>query len=156
MYVYTPAIYVAQGGQVKMTIYLSDELHERVKADGGLNVSAVCQEALERELGVRQELAKQDGNMERVEVTVDRDGEMFTFAFQGTLLHLFNHGSDGSTTVYLTRRHRIAVHTELGATQTLEDFDSLDALEADGSFDPTFIATVAGALGDERPIELDI
>jgi post-segregation antitoxin (ccd killing protein) len=140
-----------------MTIYLPDELHERVKADAGLNVSAVCQEALERELGVRQELTRQDGNMERVEVvTVDRDGEMLTFAFQGTLLHLFNHGADGSTTVYLTKRHRIAVHTEIGATQTLEDFDSLDALEADGSFDPTFIATVAGALGDERPIELDI
>jgi hypothetical protein len=35
---------------MKMNIYLPDDLHERVKAVEDLNVSAICQAALEAEL----------------------------------------------------------------------------------------------------------
>jgi hypothetical protein len=43
---------------MKMTIYLPDDLAKQVKKHTDLNVSAVCQGALRRELTHRDELAK--------------------------------------------------------------------------------------------------
>lgn len=135
-----------------MTIYLPDDLAEMVRVHADLNVSAVCQEALRRELARREELAKLDEGMERVEVYVEAMGA--DVAFVGRELY-YNIRSE--VTAYLTRRHRIAIYN--AALQALYRFDSFDDLAADKAWrdgDPELVAAVAAALGEQHVIELDI
>lgn len=134
-----------------MTIYLPDDLAEQVKAESDLNTSAVCQKALRSELGHRSELAKLDVNMERVEHYIGETG--LTVAFYGVLL-----AADQYLTVYLTKRHRIAVYDE--SDHTLVDFDTFDDFDIEMYHrDPQlqmFIAEVGQALGHDSVVELDL
>ena len=57
---------------MRITVYLPDDLAKRVKEHADLNVSAVCQDALRRELARRAELERLDEGMERVKVYIDR------------------------------------------------------------------------------------
>jgi post-segregation antitoxin (ccd killing protein) len=134
-----------------MSIYLPDELHESVKAHDDLNVSAVCQAALETELQRREALAKLDAEMERIVVHVEDRGDV---AFTGTVLANEDYGT---TVVYLTKRKRIAVYAEdRSGDGALETFDSFDefAREFDGR--PGLVSEVATELGEEYVTELDI
>ena len=81
-----------------MTIYLPDDLAETVKEHDDLNVSAVCQDALRRELARREEIAKLDSGMERVVVYVEEPYES-DVAFVGKLLH---HSDREDSAAYLT------------------------------------------------------
>jgi post-segregation antitoxin (ccd killing protein) len=128
---------------MKMTIYLPDELAERVKAQDDLNVSGVCQEALDAELSRRASLAKLDEGMERV--MAYKDGVKVSFVGRRLV-------DDGRDSVYLTGRYRIAV---VGVENQLSDYDGLDLAEIDG-VDQYLIAQAANTLGDERVVELDI
>jgi post-segregation antitoxin (ccd killing protein) len=142
-----------EGKLVRMTIYLPDRLAEEVKEHDDLNVSAVCQLALRRELTRRKELAKLDEGMERVVVFDDQLGS--EVAFVGRELYYNNRPYE--VTAYLTRRHRIAIHNH--TQQALNQFDSFDDLAADPGWrdgDPMLVAAVAAALGEEHVIELDI
>lgn len=137
---------------MKMTIYLPDDLAEMVKEHTDLNVSAVCQDALRRELTRREELAKLDKGMERIEVY---DGQFdAVVAFTGTELYS---GDRPEETVYLTKRHRIAVYShEAQALYQYDSFDDLAQLEVYRDGRPEVLAAVAAALGEEHVIELDI
>jgi post-segregation antitoxin (ccd killing protein) len=128
-----------------MTIYLPHELAERVKAEDDLNVSGVCQEALEAELGRRARLTQLDEGMNRV--TALKDG--VTVSFAGRRLA----SDDRGRTVYLTARHRIAIVDNEG--DGVWDYDNLDDAEAE-DVDPVLLAQAAYSLGEERVVELDI
>jgi len=136
-----------------MTIYLPDDLAEMVKEDTDLNVSAVCQEALRRELTIREVLAKLDKGMKRVEMYDDLHGA--DVAFVGK--EIYYNGRIPEETAYLTKNHRIAVYAH--EAQMLHQFDSFDDLAADEGWrdgSPELVAAVAKALGEEHVIELDI
>jgi post-segregation antitoxin (ccd killing protein) len=138
---------------MRMTVYLPDDLAKMVKEHADLNVSAVCQEALRRELTRRAELGKLDEGMQRVQVFDDQIGS--DVAFVGKELYYRDHPSE--LTVYLTRRHRIAIYNY--EQQALYQFDSFDELAADPGWrdgDPVLLTAVAAALGEEHVIELDI
>jgi hypothetical protein len=136
-----------------MTVYLPDDLHERVKAAGDLNVSAICQAALESELVHRQTLAKLDVGLERIVVETDELGDA---AFTGTHLHSEDLGGDGDLAIYLTKRHRIAVHAAMRSGVGLETFDGFEAFAHAYRDRPAMVSSVAGALGQEHVTELDI
>ena len=140
-----------------MTIYLPDDLSEMVKEHADLNVSAVCQSALRRELARREELAKLDKGMERVVHYVEGRGDI---AFTGHLVYASERVPEYSA--YITRRHRIAIFAN--DAQALYEFDSFDDLTAPGSgwsengdyAAQELVAAVAEALGEEHVTELDI
>ena len=133
-----------------MTIYLPDDLAEMVKGHTDLNVSAVCQDALRRELTRREELAKLDKGMQRVVVFDDEMGA--DVAFTGKQLH---HSYRPEETVYLTQRHRLAVYShEAQALHQYDSFEDLAEMYRDGQ--PEFLAAVAAALGEDHVVELDI
>ena len=137
-----------------MTIYLPNDLASRVKEHADLNVSAVCQLALGRELARREKLTNLDEGMERVQVFVEHLGN--DVAFVGKELYSADHPW-GGLTAYLTRRHRIAIYND--ATQNLTQYDSFDDFTADPDWlreDPELVGAVAAALGQEFVIELDI
>lgn len=142
-----------EGKLVRLTIYLPDRLAERVKEHDDLNVSSVCQLALRRELVHREKLADLDEGMERVQLWIE--GMESDVAFVGKELYYRDRPSE--LTVYLTRRHRIAIyHHEPGA---LYQFDSFADLAADPEWRdgaPELVGAVAAALGEKHVIELDI
>jgi hypothetical protein len=137
---------------MRMTIYMPDDLAAMVKEHSDLNVSAVCQEALRRELARREEFAKLDKGMERV--VVYDSGREAEVAFVGR--ELFHSYSLPEETAYLTKRHRIAVYSH--SSQILFDFDSFEDLQADEGWKDSseLVAGVAQALGEDHVIELDI
>lgn len=143
---------------MKMTIYLPDDLAAMVKDHTDLNVSAVCQAALRDELTRREELAKLDKGMKRVEVYIDARGA--DVAFVGKELHYdrLNTGRGvHDMTAYLTRRHRIAIYDN--DAQALYQFDSFDELASDPVWrdgSPDFVSALAESLGEKHVIELDI
>ena len=134
---------------MKMTIYVPEDLAEKVKAHADLNVSAVCQDALRRELVRREELAKLDKGMERHVIWTEDRGNV---AFAGKQVYYSNRRPE--IWAYITRRHRIAVAT----SGELFEWDSF----ADFADDPNWrgtdelTAALAEALGEEHVIELDI
>jgi hypothetical protein len=138
-----------------MTIYLPDELHTQVKSVPGLNVSAICQKALETELTHREHLVEVGDEMERIVVDVgsgDGDDGVHKKAFVGRWL-----AEDRGDVAYLTRRGRIVI---VDSYQRWHLYESLDQLlnEASGAVDgpSAFIETIASEVDPERPIELDI
>jgi post-segregation antitoxin (ccd killing protein) len=138
---------------MRMTIYLPDDLAEMVKEHTDLNVSRVCQEALRQELAHREELAKLDKDMERVVVYVDDLGSEVAFVGK----ELYHSDRSPEETVYLTRRHRLAVYN--ADAQALYQFDSFDDLANDSVWreaNPELVAAVAAALGEKYVVELDI
>ncbi len=93
-----------------------------------------------------------DRQMERVEICASRNGkgDPRNYVFTGTQL-----ASDDSTEVYawLTRQHRILALDE--RHQAFYVYDHVDELDPD-MWGGEFVADIAEAMGDERPIELDI
>jgi post-segregation antitoxin (ccd killing protein) len=138
---------------MRMTVYLPDDLAQMVKEHADLNVSAVCQQALRRELARREEFAKLDKGMKRIVLYDDAHGA--DVAFVGR--ELYWSGRIPEETAYLTQRHRIAVYSH--SSQTLYQFDSFDDLASHEGWrdsSPELVAAVAKALGEEHVIELDI
>lgn len=133
---------------MKMTIYVPDDLAELVKEHDDLNVSAVCQDALRRELARREELAKLDKGMERHVMYTEDRGQVAFVAKQV----FYNDRHEISA--YITRRHRIAVAT----SGELFEWDSFDDFVNDPNWQGTeeLTAALAEALGEEHVIELDI
>ncbi len=137
---------------MKASIYLPDDLRQRVKAVGGINVSAVCQAALDAEVRRRQALAHLDDGMEPVVVRTAYGPVTFVgrLLFAGVWI-------DDEVRTWLTRRHRLAVHWASDAGGVLDDFDDLDALAAEwGGLMPAMVSAVADALGRRHALELDI
>ena len=84
---------------VRTTIYLPDDLAGQVK-QANINVSAVCQEALRRELDMLETLKA----TARVEVELEER----SVAFQGTEVAYAEHKD---TTFYVTARGAVAVYS---------------------------------------------
>jgi len=133
---------------MKMTIYVPDDLAEVVKEHADLNVSAVCQDALRRELVRREELAKLDKGMERHVMFTEDRGQVAFVAKQV----FYNDRYEISA--YITRRHRIAVSVK----DELYEWDSFEDIACDPNWagSPGLVAAVAEALGEEHVTELDI
>jgi hypothetical protein len=132
---------------MKMTIYVPEDLAEKVKEHADLNVSAVCQDALRRELVRREELAKLDKGMERHLMYTEDRGQV---AFVGKQV-FYNDRYEMSA--YITRRHRIAV----SVSDELYEWNSFEDIANDPNWAGSpVIAALAEALGEEHVIELDI
>ncbi len=157
---------------MNVTIYLPDELGERVKK-ADLEVSRICQGALTREVENREaeKSAKKKGKFKRIEVEVgDPDKQaLVTKAFEGEWLVedlKFTpedwgqpSGGDVEWNVALTKGGRIAIHCQLGphGANFLNVYESLgDAASGDDPVPEEVLATAAAAMGVERVIELDI
>lgn len=151
---------------MKMTIYLPDDLAKTVKAQRDLNVSAVCQDALRRELSRRKALAGLDKGMERHVFRASGknssipgmdlpDGVSREVAFTAKEIAGQTWATRQPWTAYLTRRHHIALWDDDGG---LTVFSSLDELRASDWSDnrPDVVAEIAAALGQDYVIDLDI
>jgi post-segregation antitoxin (ccd killing protein) len=148
---------------VKKTIYLPDELGQRVEADESLNVSAVCQTALEDELERRAALGKLSDNMETHTTYIEKLYRSEPGAPAGGVaveadvefVGKFIAADDAGLEVYLTQEHRIAVEdTERQELYVYEDFDDFQQRT---QFPPGVFSEVADAIGErQRPVHLDI
>lgn len=138
---------------MKMSVYLPDHLHERVKAADGLNVSAVLQQALEAELERREHLDKLDEGMGEIELVVERVGNQSYDAARTVVFNATPVPTDVGE-AYITEQGRIAVHDAPSAA--LWVYNDLDELEADLEGNNELLVDVAEALGESRPIRLDI
>ncbi len=142
----------------KVTIYLPDELAERVRA-AGVSMSPVCQRALleeVREMEATQELKDRE---ERIVVPV---GEPATErAFYGTWLVRPDPDESNDRGYYwgvaLTRNGQIAVHVQQVYELAPPEFAVYSDLdEAADDVPDEVLALAAAELGQTRPIELDI
>jgi post-segregation antitoxin (ccd killing protein) len=151
---------------VKKTIYLPDELGERVEAELDLNLSAICQQALEEALERQAALDALGPGIERQAIYVDRLYRMDPGApaggeelgrdvtFDGK--HIAQDGDKGA---YLTGEHRIAVYD--GGDCSLMLFDDFEAFEFTFRANPNgatapLVADAADELGVKRPVHLTI
>lgn len=143
----------------KVTIYLPDELAERVKASG-VSMSPVCQRALQQEVEKMQTTQDLEARQERI--VVDVGEPPIQKAFYGTWLIHPDPDESNERGYYfgvaLTRNGQIAVHVqhvnEYRPPELLV-YSSLDEAAADEVPDE-IVALAARELGEDRPIELDI
>jgi hypothetical protein len=143
----------------KITVYLPDDLAERVRASG-ISMSPVCQRALQEE--VEKMKATEDVKAGEERIVVEVSDTHIEKAFYGTWLV---HPDPNQTNemgyywgVALTRNGQIAVyvqHVNDFRPPELLVYPSLNAAEADG-VPPGLLAVAAQELGQSRPIELDI
>lgn len=152
----------------KVTIYLPDDLAERVRA-AGVSMSPVCQAALEKEVTRMTSLAAVQQQMNRIEVEVgDKRGErIHRQAFIGTWLvppgddnrsDNPTHDAGAAYGVALTQKQKIAVyswHVNGRWGPFLAVYDSLAEAEEDG-IPSNILAEAADSLGEDFVIELDI
>ncbi|HSH58539.1 MAG TPA: type II toxin-antitoxin system CcdA family antitoxin [Acidimicrobiales bacterium] len=151
----------------KVTIYLPDELAERVRASG-ISMSPVCQRALQEEVERMQATAEMKAREERIVVEVGGPGEtLIDKAFYGTWLVAPDEDQSRTAEEYydrgtywgvaLTRLGQIAVYTrhcnDLRQPDLIVFADLEDAADA---VPPDILAAAAHELGQPRPIELDI
>lgn len=137
---------------MRMNIYVPDDLGEKVKQHDDINVSAVCQEALRSALDNRAALAKLVEGMGRVTLYIEDRGES---AFVGKLVHSDDRGN---VSIYITKKHRIAIYDE--SKQRLYEYDGFAEMEEEWSraidVDHAALSAVAEALGEKYVTELDI
>jgi post-segregation antitoxin (ccd killing protein) len=143
------------GSAVKMTIYVPDELAAEVKAElGDQNISAICQDALRKELDrtkARAEMAAE--GFERVQVYESRRRR--NVAFKGRPLGKF--GDDPIWSAYLTPKNAIAVYyDDCEDRQELDVYDTYQQFIDDEDLPGDLHAAVAAALGEEYAEVLDI
>jgi hypothetical protein len=140
--------------EVKMTIYIPDDLAAEVKDQlGDTNISAICQAALRDELDrvkARTEIDTQ--GYERVVVYDSARGR--DVAFQGKQVGRNSLSPYGSETAYVTPKGTIAVYSDVsdGDLEIYNDFTGF----ADSGPDQDLLDTVATALGEKYTEELDI
>lgn len=152
----------------KVTIYLPDELAEKVRASG-ISMSPVCQRALDEEVERMQAIEEMQAREERIVIQIAGPGErMIEQAFYGTWL-VHPDPEESRTTeenydrgaywgVALTRKAQIAVLTQHCNERWSPEFrvySSLDDALA-GDVPADIVAAAAQELGQSRPIELDI
>jgi post-segregation antitoxin (ccd killing protein) len=148
---------------VKMTIDLPDDLVKMVKAQVNLDVSKVCQGALEHELSRRKAVA---GGMERHVFRVNGYASVIPgldlpkessreVAFTAKEIARDTRATGQPWTAYLTEGGKIALWDDNGG---LIVFPTLDDLRASGWSDsrPDVVAEIAEALGPRHVIKLDI
>ena len=135
---------------MKVTVYLPDDLGQEVQEHADLNVSAVAQKALREELHRRVTLAEVGGDMTRIEVYTEEEGDV---AFFGREL-----AWDGRNAwAYLTRRGAIAIHDcDAECLYRYDSFDQLVHQETWQFSSSPFLAQIASALGVKYVRELDI
>jgi post-segregation antitoxin (ccd killing protein) len=132
-----------------MTIYLPDELGERVKA-ADLNVSGVCQHALVGELDRLDAIKRLDESEEMARVELYDHARDQRVAFMGQHLVTTDRADYAA---YRTEHGRIAV--EDMNRERLYVYEDFDELAADFG-DAELVAEVAGVLGEDYTIMLDI
>lgn len=128
---------------MQKTIYVPDELADELQHYPNINVSAVCQAALRRELIMLETL----NETERVEVELDER----TVAFQGNEV-AYSEVQD--TTFYVTAKGAVAVYS--GERLTLDvqpDFASFAEAYEDWASE---VSQVAEAMGEQYVEVLDI
>jgi hypothetical protein len=152
----------------KINVYLPDDLAEQVKARD-LPVSAICQNALRKELDKMQ--TKQLTGMEEIQVEIGdpRDvGATLTASFIGRWLvapdedetrtrMVDKYDAGAYWGVALTKRGRIAVYTVHCNDRwpaELHDYDTLD--DAADHLPEDILAMAKSELGEEYVIRLDI
>jgi post-segregation antitoxin (ccd killing protein) len=164
LYPYTAS---REAGLAKVTIYLPDDLAERVRASG-ISMSPVCQRALQEEVEKMQATEQLKAREERILVEVAGPGDVsIDKVFYGTWL--VHPDQDESRTaeeywdrgaywgVALTRQGQIAVYVQHCNDlwpPKLEVYPDLD--DAAEVLPPDIFAAAAQELGQSRPIELDI
>jgi hypothetical protein len=147
----------------KVTIYLPDELAERVRASG-VSMSPVCQRALQEEVEKMQATEEMKAREEHIVVEVGGIGDtLIQKAFYGTWLVHPDPDESNDWGYYwgvaLTRNGQIAVYVQqVNERQPpeLHVYPSLDDAEAAAAMPPNVLAVAAQELGQTRPIELDI
>jgi post-segregation antitoxin (ccd killing protein) len=148
---------------VRMTIYLPDDLAKMVKAQVNLNVSKVCQGALEHELSRRKALA---GGMERhvfrvngyasvipgVDLPKESSREV---AFTAKEIASDTRATSQPWTAYLTIQGKIALWDDNGGLIVFPSVDDLRASDLSNSR-PDVVAEIAKAYNQDCVIDLDI
>jgi len=145
------------------SVYLPDDLAHGLEARRDqLNVSAICQRALRKELAMLDTLEKTE--FERIELIIETLGEETEkVAFTGRWLvkgvkegappydrNVVHHN------VALTQKGRLVVSSENWAGSRYKVFDSLEEL-ADAGYPGELVAETRTALpGDPSVVELDI
>ena len=151
----------------KLTIYLPDDLADRVRASG-ISVSPVCQRALQKEIDSMEAAKSLKSREERIAVEVRGPAEApVEKAFYGTWLvtpdpdetRTSESGWDAGSYwgVALTRKGQIAVyvaHVNERWPSELSIYSDID--EAGKKHPRDIIAMAAAELGQSRTIELDI
>jgi post-segregation antitoxin (ccd killing protein) len=143
----------------KINVYVPDQLAAQLKTRG-LPVSAICQEALRRELA-RLHL-KESTAFDEVTVAVGEPA--MTVGFLGRWLVFPDGHGDGVAEdgrrggpwgVALTKRNRIAVYrSDTTESATLNDYDSL--AQAARELPVDVVALAGRAIGEEKVIWRDI
>ena len=138
-----------------VSIYLPEPLHDRVKELGSeLNVSGICQGALEAEVNRREEHRRREQGMERIGVEVrDRTGDVTLWFVGKLLLDRAVDGAEEQVDIYRTKKGRYAAYWPEG--RVLRDTDDLNGL-ADLGIDPTYLQEVAERMGEPRDFDIDI
>jgi len=149
-------LYGHRSRTVKITIYVPDDLAEKIKDRlGDSNISAICQAALRDELLREKSRGKiTEEGFERVEVyDCDRGRDV---AFQGRSIA---RSHDADQKAWLTAKGAIAVYD--ASDKLLWDFanfdhliDALATMQTDFARD--LILQIADALGEKYAEELDI
>jgi hypothetical protein len=140
-------------GEVRMTIYIPDDLAEQVRDKlGDTNISAVCQAALRAEL-------------RRVETRGHIKGESYPWievydpakrhdvTFQGHEIGYRDLAAGAEETAWLTPKGAIAVYLS-GGEARLDIYDSFEEFAVDNP--GPLLGQVAEALGEKWTEELDI
>ena len=121
---------------VRTTIYLSDALAAQLNdLKDRINMSAVCQAALEREIV----MITMANDADAVQYT-DEDG--VTHEFYGTKI-AWEEDNHGAVDVYITKRERIAVVAD---GETLSVFDTFEEFAEAVSGRPFVVSSVADHL----------
>ncbi len=153
----------------KVTIYLPDDLAERVRA-AGVSMSPVCQAALEKEVKHVTNVAELHKQMGRIEVNLRRpngeEGEEYMAAFTGRWLvepsddNRYTENDNGAACgIAVTGKDQIAVytwHVNGGWGPALEIFDSLGDAQRRSDMSEEFLAQAAEEMGEDFVSELDI
>ncbi len=151
---------------MNVPIQLPDDLAETVKAQTDLDVSAVCEDALRRELSRRATLAQLDKDMERHVFRVSRknssipgmdlrDETSREVAFIGKEIASLTWATTQPWIAYLTRKHQIALWDDDGGLMVFSSFAELKSSAWSDSRQGV-VAEVAKALGEDYVTELDI
>jgi post-segregation antitoxin (ccd killing protein) len=150
---------------MKKTIDLADDLGERLEADASLDVSAVCEAALEAELQRRKALAELGASYKRVTGFVEKIYRSGGAPAGGEDMHsdvefdgkYITSDDDGTVHVYLTPEHRIAVYVDDTREQALYIFENFEDFQESTQFPPGVITAVGNEIGEKaRPTYLGI
>jgi hypothetical protein len=141
----------------KVTIYLSDDLEDRVR-EAGISMSPVCQEALAEEVEQAEARSKLSDKMEPIRITLFRDWRDDSTAYEAEFVGQWLVYPEDWMGVALTERQGILCYRTQEASQgpRYEVYDSIEAAAATGDWDEEVLAEAAGQLGEDFLVRLNV